>query len=1182
MPTKEWFGLRTQFSCPLEAFVFMDDDHDMEAISIVSQCLGLRLGSFPFLDLECHLYMFDRCKASPFCSNLGYSDTFVVWSSFPSHLQSLSLNSFIQLLPASNSDRTAFYATFSKNTYSLQAKVFNIQLSLFEVDFNCDATIDDEQLHFEKAVDLFGSYPTKLSGNIRQTNDWKNTPININGLFLRNSNNIPDLLCKLITKYIDVLYSRSSSKVKNAEMVYNRAASQFSIAQSTYQDREIASNKSGDMVKQTEKELLKIEDRIKTLTNQLQMANENLQNIINATCMIEDCPEFCIPQQVCKSCQQNVAASIQGTCPASCEEEDVSETVQYENVTVQETGSQEHCMTTTDCGVYNCFSSETCAEELVSRPVTENKTTTTLGIETKNVTCIRPCAHMYSRVVLQTQCCGKVGCNQTRKDIGCLRKNQQCQSQRNALYLQLNHTQLNQIRDFQLLDRARANRSATNLRLKRYKARHSLNERQLNFSKVALVERETALTIASRAHQLVKQQHPLDLLETIKKRVNVCGFSPLAYVDIKSVAFDTAVVTESPSILQLNTKLSIHPHNTIKSETTYVDFHRLNTSLWNAAVHITDNVVLNHRSKRHYRNTASILSEDEKYFHFQSRCTDVKNVLSYVKDLNASIYSIAAIAIGSKSDLEENINEILSLIDIVAAPGDDLNPNLPIANLTANESATPGPIPDVINEAIKLIKEHLSNNQYIGETFEVDLFKSWQVKMEFLHNKTKTAAGLPCVSFSDCLQEVADSVEDLVNAVPVIDFIDSSDLIIAHHDLLDLALQRDYSIISALNNTKTISNIASDPILYNYWCANPPKIIVQPPQRIAARENTTVELKCEAEEPDYSVYQWKRNSVQIHNQKNNTLLLADIKMSGSGIYTCVVTNQVASVTSANITIEVQQFPSFLLQPDNVDVYLRSINGAVFKSNAIGFPNPGYKWYFQQKGKSKFTLIPGENWNKLTIATPLPENEGSYYCEAINEQGILRSRIVNLTVLETSVAQIARTFHLSFIAPLNQSLINSDALSLGSGESDDDGEEHAKVTLTPIAMKRLREEYVSALDSLLLFGSTSLGNVTIYTTSGTRFSIGVTLYSEKINYQDTTLARLNFLAPKARIEWLSVWENLQETLGISEIFIAYGEGEYKSDPLSLKFGTLQILCPLGKRLSPVNNLLCGKLHCLYEC
>ena len=1095
------FGLRTQFRCSLESFVLMDDNYeDMEAMSIVSQCLGLKLGSFSILGLQSHLYIFDKCNNtySPFCSILDYTDTFIAWSTFPPHVQSVSLGNFITLLPVSNSNRTALYATFSKNTYSLQAKLFNLRLSLFGVDFNCTATIDDQQLYFEQVVDMFEGYSTKLSGKIKQINDWNNAPIHINGLFSPVSNNITDRLCKQINKYFDMLYNRSTSKVINAEKVYNRTVSQYSIAQLTYKEIEVAKDESNDLVQKTEAELLTIKNNIVSLTNQLQITNNNFQNLINRTCRIKDCPELCIPKQVCRLCQQNVTA---GSCLIPC-------------------------------------------------------------IKAINTTCHKPCADVHTSVPLQTQCCGKVECNQKTKDIACLRENQHCQYQRIMVYSNLNITQHDPIRISELLDDFRIKEAVTNLRLRRYKARHILNVRRFNTSKIALNETQIAFTIASGAYQLIKQQHPLDLLEKVKSR-DTCGSSPSAYIEIKSVSFNTTIVTQSPTILELNINISIHPHDKSTTEGAYINFNSLNTSLQNIAADITDNVVLHRRRKRQYRNTANKLLEDANYFHFQRRCTDIKNILSYVKSLNTSIYSIATIALSSISDIDNNINEILDLMDIVSAP-------LNVTNLMSNNVTTLNESADrsnVIDEAIELVKEHLLNNQYINNTFDLDLFKSWQAKMEYLHNETKRAAGLPCLSFSDCLQEVVDTVEDLVNDIPVLNFEGSRLLPTASENLLDLALIQHFSIFSAVDNTHKIYKLANDPLLYNYWCTNPPIVSIQPPYRFAARENTTIKLACEVEIEDYSSFIWKKNSVQIPNQRGSTLVLSDVRLSDSGNYTCVVTNQVSSVTSTNVLVDIQQFPSFLLQPENVDVYSGDMNGATFKSNATGFPYPSYRWYFQQKGASEFGLIPGQNQNELTIASPLAENEGSYYCEAFNEQGELRSRIVNLTVLESTVLQVTQSSQINFIAA-SQSDINLDIMSLGSGRTGND--KHAKTILSPTAVKTLQEEVLSVLPTLISFGSTTVKNVAIIPVSATTISISVTLYIENISYLNMSLSDFNLLAQQAREEWLSVWKMLQ---GNSELFYTNG---YKSDPSSMRFGQIKLTCPPGKQVSTTNNLLCGKL------
>ena len=55
----------------------------------------------------------------------------------------------------------------------------------------------------------------------------------------------------------------------------------------------------------------------------------------------------------------------------------------------------------------------------------------------------------------------------------------------------------------------------------------------------------------------------------------------------------------------------------------------------------------------------------------------------------------------------------------------------------------------------------------------------------------------------------------------------------------------------------------------------------------------------------------------------------------------------------------------------------------------------------------FTVVPDEHNNEYTIPNTIPEHEGVYYCETYNEQGAVQSRQVNLTVIGTTVAQLAQ-------------------------------------------------------------------------------------------------------------------------------------------------------------------------------
>jgi len=1192
VPPKKEFGLRTQFSCPLDGFMFVNDGHNMEAISIVSSCIGLRLGHFPILELETHMYMFNDCKISAFCSSISPNDSdILVWSMFPSSLPKLRLGYFLQLLPISDTNRTGLVATFSNNDDSLlNAQLFNIEVSLFDITFNMMATIDQQQLEFITTVNLFTKYPARLKGRIEQTDNWEDAEIQINGEFLDISNNIPRLLCSQINSYTEILYNRSQSSVRNAKVVYEKAKVQHAIATAVNLEREATMNESLHLVQETESELTLIKNRIDTISSELDAANNEVRMLVNeidGLCTVMECPEICISETVCEDCQRNTTTLIQGTCEVACNQTvNTTVIVDYETIEIWTWVPMEFCgyhcicsQETFDCTTGTaCFINYICTSVEFRQAIVETREMTVPSI------CNRPCSEIPVQAPVTAKCCFNKTCNRQEEDVDCLRRNQDCQRTRNITYANLADEQRDATNLLRSLDEERARERATRLRLMRYSTRYNHARSQFDESNELLDETRETLEITKESFEAVKRDNQLKLLEQITN-ASGCADDLLSYFKIQSVTFNTSIITQSPMTLAVTVSIVIPSRNRSVSETILVDFHRFQMSLQQAAVAITENIILNQRflSKRYSRNAVNISETEKVYLHFQNRCTDIENILSYLRELNTSISDIALTAVSSMKNLNDNINEIVNLITFSSLTfGKELEIDLEkverLTNTTVSDQSI-GRINDSeeVTELLMLMQEHLLNSQELANNLEGKVFQSWQAKMEYLHNETNSAAGFPCLGFSNCLQEIINYLNEIISGVPLNDFTDLTEFADAAQDLLDLALLQNYSIISAVTNTHKIYKVASDPVLYNYWCADPPKITVQLPKRIAAKENTNIELRCEVEVDEYTTYQWQKDCIQIPNQRNSTLILRNVKPSDSGNYTCVVTNQVSSITSINSSVEVHQFPSFFLQPENVDEYLGNWNGAIIKSNATGFPYPGFRWYFRPKGKSEFTQIPGEDENELVIVPPLPENEGSYYCEAFNELGALKSRIVhvNITVLDSTVVQLAQTVYLNF-TKLESDINSTDMLSVGSGEDEILGSGFdLNISLTSAGKEALQKDLIAVLNVLMSFGSTSLDNITINTVATETIAVSFTLYSENISYPEIPLIEVNQLAPKARVEWIPVWKRLQEILAISKFIITDGTEEYESNLTSLQFGILNLACPPGKDVSAVNNFLCGK-------
>ena len=655
--------------------MFLNNDHDLEAVSIVSSCLDINLRFFPILDLETNIYIFDECKIGPFCGIVSEEDAnLMVWSKFPESISELNLGHFLKLLPVSNSNRTGLVVTFSRSTEQLKARLLNVKASLFDTMFNSVATIDNSELRFTKLINLYGRYPTEMTGSIEQISDWNSASLDIFGKFEKSSRNVPELICNQMEVYIEILYRRSQSRVQNAETVFNRTRSQFAAAEMTHMEREMAKNESHNQIQQAQRELIRINNIIQSFSSELENANDevtNLMNQINELCTTMECPEICIPKRVCEKCMRDVGTLIQGTCTVSCTRfVTVTAIVGYRIVYGWGYGFVWRCYRYFYCRRIwwwriRCYRRVYCRRIYVFSFLRFYTPIVRQVIRGVTSVCHRPCSAVSVRAPVMAQCCANVGCSRREQDTNCLRQNQLCENTRNAVYENLAEEQRNATVILQSLDEAKANQRATLLRLMRYQANYNFTKRQFDESQQTLDEAKAALNIAASSFDRIKRDTKLDLLQNIRN-AGTCGLAS-SYFEIKSVNFQVTIVTESPTILPLDITMFIPSSNRTVTETVNLDFYRLNMSLQQAAVIVT-NLVLNQRlSKRHTRNAANISTEDENYLHFQSRCTDIENILMYLRELNNSIFTIAETVASSKAELGDNMREISNLIDSSSA-----------------------------------------------------------------------------------------------------------------------------------------------------------------------------------------------------------------------------------------------------------------------------------------------------------------------------------------------------------------------------------------------------------------------------------------------------------------------------------------------------------------------------------
>ena len=1191
--------------------------------------MQLNLGMFSFQNLENVMYIFEECSIKQYCDGLDFNNAtnLVIRGYFPESVSQVDMGHFMKLLPATSTNNSAFVATFSKEKYEIAANLFNVQISIFDTMVNTMASINSNKLSTNFVMELYGKYPVEVALTVQQTSSWNEALIRIQGRFLDVVNTIPSWLEEYITEHLHSLYNRSLIRVRNAEVVYNKSLSQQLSATESY--NKINNSKvSTDTLYQTVSEnLIDQQNVVSNISDELADANEEiqeLQSMIDSVCMITSCEEICVPHEECTSCEQNVNTLIQGRCRVECQRSiTVKVVARYERVSRWVFVARRGCGITIRCGFFCrrgflCLFRSVCVRISYLKPVFEYRRVLVDDV------CDRPCPTNLIQAPVMAQCCAPVGCAERMQDYTCANNNEQCRSTRNVIYENLSNEQAAAGTLLQRLDEETEKEAALKLELARLTVRKNNMNRRFSESQESLSDANMAVELASEMYKKIHNATNLDQLEKLQDTEN----NP---INVTSVLFNTTIISESPSVLLLAVTGNVQHLGYNFSYKITIDFNRLELSLREAAAEITDSSIIGggYHSKRSLRYKRQTDGGDNE-LQFQARCTNLENLIQYIKVINQSIVTLENVTttsinnvIEGRKNLTDLINEYTTIynkpIAIEAGKIKEIFNNT--INITENEKIE-GTLSNEEVQNLNLMKEYLNASADIDTSISNSMFTTWQNKMEILHNKTSSAAGHECGGFSDCLQEVALVFEDILLDTPL----EVSNKLLqpftlASQDLLDLALMENSSLQSAIQKLKNFFNLINNIELNEYWCATPPVIIKQPVLRINPRENTTASLSCEVVSNKYTSYKWKKNGNELPNQKNSTIVFKNTQLHDSGNYTCEITNHVGTVKSTAASVEVQQFPWFFLLPENVNAYVGDVNGARFTSNATGWPYPGFRWYFKPKNSKNFMQIPDEDENEYFIPNPQLQHEGSYYCEAFNEQGSNKSNIVNLTILDASVLQLSQSFSVNFTSFMlsdgsgsgNQSIYSRnssfDTLGSGSGSSSGSGGRidtsgsfdnsvtdrdklnlddtsgsglsinnytKTKQSKTDITFESLVKKTITDATDFI---SNTLENISVSNT-GVNLSLTFTVYSKKLNYPNTLTDDFVQLSSQARVDWFTVTERVKEMLTQTSIVVNFRDKIYNSEPNSTVIFSPQYTCPPGKQMSSSNNFLCSKLLCIY--
>ena len=1176
IPPNPIFGLPTQFSCFIDAFVVLDSNMEARGVQLRSQCVDANVGSFQFRGNSLIHTLSVVGNANDYnliciSNDIITSDTRVfLQSQFTSDTDRLQLGYFMSLRPNENLD--ALTTVFLKDTANFVGKMHMVDFMLLGTTFTTEVDIDQDGIRFSVDCNMFDRYPIQLTGMADQSSEWNGMPLKLSGNFVMGSTNIPYLLQAEIHEYVTFTAERARLSEQSAYMTLQRARSQFELINNTYttrlQDYEATCREHDEAMTELQNataEQATIQEAVDLAEDALRVARER----INTICEIEVCNDICIPGTVCEECNAAISSTVQGTCQVPCEKtESIQRFVGVRAYSCWRWLTVLQCVYLCYCPSWSiCVAGRACRYTSVCTSTTCYEDIYVTELVTYTGTCIGQCDTGIMTTNVVEQCCVLSDCSNLVPNSTCTQLNSQCQMARDVAYAQLSTSEASLYEPLERLDAARQRVSSAQVNVARLRSEKNVAQQLLNQSRMAYTASQGSVEFAETVYGLLIEQLNQSLLIA-----NILNEVTEHVVQVNNIEFMVTVVTESPNTIPVLVNYSFPLLGTSHLEEIILDFDYINSSLMQRAIDLTDAAfnVLNRRRKRQAdNNTASEQRGIERNaMYYGERCTDIRNIQDYVNELVKSLETIGNVSATSKNAVMSNVMALANL------SADSMNNNVTNAvNLTYLEMEF-GAVVNMSefmsseNQETPVVTRLLNDIQDItlqlAQSIGENSFSEWQLKMEDLHNQTESAGGHFCFGFSDCLVTVGEVTGNLLRLTPLPE---ATELLVklreAEKDLLDLSLQSNLTINEAIGKTGKMLNVLEEFSQLNYWCALIPNITVQPEERVTTVENNTVTLTCEADSLVPVNYKWKKGSTDVPDAKSNTLVIENIKFSDAENYTCIATNHIGSVASSNASVEVQELPAFFLQPDHQDIYLRDQNGAQFKCNATGLPYPGFRWYYRRHNETEFTVVPGEDENEYTLPNTIPEHEGVYYCEAYNEQGAVQSRQVNLTVLGTTVAQLAQYFTFNINTTANNSFddVIDEASNLTTGSD----------SLQNTLIKHLITVVGDAID----LRRTTIENVTVVTLDGTSLSITMGLYSYNISYSDISGNDLLIIGPETRNEWGMVINELLSLLQNEEVIMSDGITAYQVSSSSLQIGDIQLACPLGSIVYEDNQFLCGK-------
>ena len=1150
-------------SCPIDMFLSLDANKDMNGLSFYSECIEVLYDSLLLQDLVHKIYIplgNDSICNQPvnFTRRYPNQDRFglIVHSSLK---RTIPLDGVYFTLLQST-DTADVSIGFMKRSNGKVGLLHSVEVNVMESILTVPVTFEGSELAFTGSSKLFSRfgefYEADLVGKANTVSVWERLTLELYVKFSKVPGRFLHRLNEEIYKDVERRAREAERRKEIADEQLDKSVDDFEQVRSALQDaRESFNNATANYNSALQNRQLANNTLMEAETA---VANKSqiLDDAFDDICQIRDCPDQCVNITRTRTVYRDQYITALGVCESLC-----NVTVQVrvepfsEPTTVWRFINCPVCISV-PCGD-NCLRKE-CKDRFLCKEINATKPVYNYKPQIVERTCYKSCNKtVYSNTIATTETYVD-SCGQYVPEPACVASNEECENTRETMLSLVRRSRQELVDSVRQRNKARRELGIANVALSRALLMKAAAEDNFNTVKTQFDLAEIVANASRNTHAKVVNLigNDLKLYQYMKKH------SSVKIIDVTDISFNTTLRGLSPVVIPIDVMInSSLTGQQFLLRTLYNfnwDFQQQKNSLTNS---IIDYILEqdNGTNRRRKRVTAVSMVEQSE-LDFQTRCAELVSITEFVQYLSDSLQGTLELS----KERATSATEVLKLVDNLIQSTED--PPSTAADyeklkeefdLTQNEiDAEP---PKTVDESVKedllnALGDVRNSTDKLIANINYTVFNQWRTAIGSLLTNEASIADRECYGLGDCVQVLTETLEELLSFAPSQVSGDLlSNLPSATENSLSIANTQNLTINEAITRLTPMEDLVNTMNNTGYWCASSPTIITHPVNEANISVGTSLVLNCLGESTLPLTYQWRRDGVIIPGASSPTLKLRDFQVFNEGNYTCDISNDVSTIRSTNTSVHGYILPEFYLTPVSVVTYIGNENGALFTCNATSRPDPGWKWFFQRDGQEDWKEISGEETNELLILNPDSDNIGYYRCVVYNYHGNLSSDPVYLKL----VSATSRVFAIPMKFTMNA--VNRSALQIRTvAESIEDA---------------IRRQLSTVVDLY----STSVERISVeYLSNGDVLEVSFTLVSGNANIGTMSLAEVVQKQSQFRNELNSVEDSIQRFFESNSFRISSDSKDYVSNSGSLIRSTFEIVCPEGQALTNDSyRFLCSK-------